>query len=252
MATLADLRKTAKSLHPAQLDLLVSMAAAMSRGVEERIESASDIVSAEFNVNFSNRLIIHHATHDEVFKKKSFEYAFCGASRAAGRSATIVSNPTNPGTDVIVDGTSFSLKTEAARSINPNKIKISKLMEARWIRDCKTKADFARETSRRVTQHLQEYERILVLRAFDRDTEVQYDLVEIPRDLLLLVRELVAKDFTRRRQTSGGSSAKITVAGQRAFSLRLDGSVEKVMIEGLSITLCVSHGTWIIPKSHRL
>ncbi len=252
MGTLAELQKTAKFLHPAQLDLLVSMAAAMSRGVEERIEPASDIVTTEFNVNFSNRLIIHHATHDEVFKKKSFEYAFYGASRAAGRNATIVSDPTNPGRDVEVDGTSFSLKTEAARSMNPTKIKISKLMEARWIRDCRTKADFARETSRRVAQHLQEYERILVLRAFDRDTEVQYDLVEIPRDLLLRVRRLVAKDFTARRQTSGGSTAEVTVSGQRAFSLRLDGSVEKVTVDGLLITQCVLHGSWTIPKRHRL
>lgn len=54
MATLVELQETAKSLHPAQLDLLISMAAAMSRGVEERIEPASDIVTTEFNVNFSN------------------------------------------------------------------------------------------------------------------------------------------------------------------------------------------------------
>lgn len=197
-------------------------------------------------------MIIHHATHDEVFKKKSFEYAFYGASRAAGRNATIVSDPTNPGRDVEVDGTSFSLKTEAARSMNPTKIKISKLMEDRWIRDCHTKADFARETSRRVTQHLQEYEHILVLRAFDRDTEVQYDLVEIPRNLLLLVHKVAAKDFTRRRRTSGGSTAEIKVSGQRAFSLRLDGSVEKVTVDGLLIALCVFHASWTIPKSHRL
>ena len=113
------------------------MARAMTVDIEEYLNENSDIISSEFATNFSNRLLIHHATHTEKFAKKAFEYAFMNASIATGKSAKIISSSTNPGTDVVVDKVNFSLKTEASARINRKKITISKLMEARWIRECK-------------------------------------------------------------------------------------------------------------------
>lgn len=171
----------------------------MARDIREVVSNDSDILTGEFRANFSNRLLIHHATHEEKFKKKSFEYAFCAASRSAGRDAAIVSDPTNPGADVVVDGRQFSLKTEAATSISEKSITISKLMEARWIRDCKSKKDFAEHTRDRVVGHLKKYDRILTLRAFSiGQTHVRYDLVEIPIQLMLALEHVSAKDFSKR------------------------------------------------------
>jgi hypothetical protein len=224
------------------------MAEAMRGSICQTLASKSDILSPVFIEHFANRFRMHHATHSEKFNKKAFEFAFHSACLAAGRKSVIVNDPTNPGADVIVDGVPFSLKTEAAASIQDGHITISKLMEARWIRECTTRENFARETTRRVVAHLEKYARILMLRAFTVSrTEVRYDLVEIPRDLLLNIRGLTSADFEERTE-NGSSRADVYIPRgterTKAFTVRLDGSVEKVTIAGLQTGLCVLHGSW--------
>lgn len=51
-------------------------------------------------------------------------------------------------------------------------------------------------------------------------------LIEIPRSLLLEIGNLTANDFSNRT-AGGGSRADVYVSGRKAFTLRLDGSVEK-------------------------
>ncbi len=257
-----------------QVSLLLEMARAMTVKIEQYINDNSDILVPGFNTNFSNRLIIHHATHVEKFKNKAFEYAFASASTSAGKNATITINSTSPGEDVIVNGVNFSLKTEASAKLTPRQsITISKLMEARWIRECSRQEDFSRETTQRVVAHLRKYERILILRAYDVEVpevqtkkvlsvvqgrlpiqsgsrvespKVRYDLFEIPLDILMLIGRLKASDF-RPKTKNGGSSAKVfTEDCSNTFTLTLDGSVEKVRISSLATSLCVLHGSWII------
>ncbi len=242
-----EIKSILPKLDDEKLDLLLQMARALGINVEQQINPDSDILASEFVEDFSNRLIIHHATHEENFKKKAFEYAFCVASESAGRTAEIVSNQTNPGADVIVDGVRFSLKTEAAKSIRSDKITISKLMEARWIRDCQNQDDFARNATSRVVSHLGDYERILTLRAAKSGTTaVRYDLVEIPLSLLLRIGDLNPSDFGPPTN-SGGSSATVLVDGTAAFRVVLDGSVEKITVSGLLTSLCTLHGSWTVP-----
>jgi type II restriction enzyme len=168
-------------------------------------------------------------------------------SIAAGRTAKIVSSQTNPGADVIVDSEAFSLKTEAAKSIKEDSLTISKLMEARWIRDCNTQKDFSEQVTSKVLGHLREYQRILCLRSFERsEKQVEYELVEIPVELLELVGQLSPADFSEKTR-GGGSSAWVKRGGSRAFRIALDGSVEKVSVSGLNKSLCIVHGTWLIP-----
>jgi len=259
-----------RKLNLVQVGLLFEMAQPMTLEIEEFVNEGSDILETEFVINFSNRLIIHHATHVEKFSKKSFEYAFAAASISASKNASIALKSTNPGEDVIVDGVKFSLKTEASAKLTPNKsITISKLMEARWIRECRTTADFARETIYRVVSHLRKYERIIILRAYDIPStspenqtvtplipdsdavktlpKVRYDLYEIPLNILMLIERLEESSF-KPRTKNGGSSAKVyTADNQAAFTLILDGSVEKITISNLRIDLCFLHGSWIIP-----
>jgi hypothetical protein len=246
MGTIDDLRLAVSGLTPIQIDLLIRMANGMRGLIAESITPGSDILVPRFVANFSNRLRMHHATNREKFKKKSFEYAFLDASSAAEKKAVINDDPTNPGADVIVDGVAFSLKTEASTGISTKTIVISKLMEARWIRECVTPENFARGTTARVTAHLRKYNRILMLRAFDIEkTKIRYDMVEIPLDLLLQVENLKPADFSPRT-TNGGSHADVYVGGKKAFSLRLDGSVEKVTISNLQVGMCRTHGSWIV------
>lgn len=234
-------------LDEGQLHLLVEMAEAMCTSIEQTTSSSSDIADTRFCSNFANRLRLHHATTEERFKKKSFEYAFREASLAAGRLARMEPNPSFPGADVTVDGEAFSLKTEASASLNLNKITISKLMEARWIRECRTGVDFSRGVHRSVLDHIQGYQRILTLRASTVEgNRVRYDLVEIPVAILAAVQGLRPEDFTPRTR-SGGSSARVQFRGRHVFTLRLDGSVEKVTVSGLPLDVCHHHARWVMP-----
>ncbi|MGB3237732.1 MAG: helix-turn-helix domain-containing protein [Geitlerinemataceae cyanobacterium] len=247
-----SLEQMVRELQPSKLALLLELATAMTSKIEEDIDPRSDLLTPEFTTHFSNRLLIHHATHEEKLTKKAFEYAFAAASTASGRTTHITVNSTYPGADVIVDNVHFSLKTEASQKISKDKITISKLMEARWIRECRTPNDFVTFVKERVVAHLQQYQRILILRAYDLNSEkIQYDLIEVPIALLLQISNLTANQF-KIKSRSGGSRVDLTFnidgAGRKAFSLILDGSVEKVTISGLDIRLCTRHGSWSVPR----
>ncbi|MBA2691619.1 MAG: hypothetical protein H0U65_03875 [Rubrobacter sp.] len=167
MADFEELEKIVRGLKQGQADLLVDMARAMTGDIPEEIGGESDICNRRFADYFSNRLRLHHATASQAdkFTKKPFEFAFVDASRAAGRSGRIIPSSTHPGPDVEVGGELFSLKTEGAAKVSPKTILISKFMEAKWIDRCETIEDFARETSLRLVEHLNRYDRILTLRS---------------------------------------------------------------------------------------
>ena len=229
--------------------LLAEMSLALSRDVTAEVQADSDICSPTFAQDFQDRLVLYHAMNAEVLTKKAFEYAFVHAMVAAGRKASLTENQVNAGTDAIVDGTAYSLKTEASAGIVRDRITISKLMEARWIRDCSTGADFATGLRERIVPHLRQYQRIVMLRAFrcgEPATAYEYSLVEIPLDVLLAMDALEPTSFSPRTP-NGSSRAEIVAPGGRLFSLRLDGSVEKVTIANLLVTACRQHASWKIP-----
>ena len=87
----------------------------------------------------------------------------------------------------------------------------------------------------------------MILRAYNiSHNQVKYELIEIPHNLLLEIINLTANDFTDRT-ASGSSRASVYVNERKAFTLSLDGSVEKVTILGLETDLCFYHASWIIP-----
>lgn len=242
------LLKKLAALDDVTCQILETLVEGLSAKCVEQVAAQTDIVDPVFAKNFRQRLLIHHATHEEVFKKKTFEFAFKAALIAAGRKAEMETDDTSPGYDVIVDGVKYSLKTEAGKSINPKFITISKLMEARWIRECQTGEDFQQGMAH-LLEHFSHYERVVMLRAIRVTTPftgVLYSLVEIPLDLFMKVREILASDFGPRGNKSGGSSAVVKVGGKYAFRLRLDGSVEKVTISRLDVALCKVHASWTV------
>ena len=123
----------------------------------------------------------------------------------------------------------------------------SKFSEARWIQQCTTLEELAEEARIRIPKHLALYDRVLVLRARDlSEKRVQYELVEIPMVLLQRVADLTSEDFTPRTK-QGGSSARVKIEGQTAYTLRLDGSDGKITLAGLRLQYCVRHAAWVIP-----
>ena len=228
--------------------VIESLVDALALVIENHIAEDTDIVTARFSKNFKTRLQIHHATTREKFKKKSFEYAFQEACKAAGWHADMTLSGTFAGNDVTVKGVRYSLKTEASAKIMNNVITISKFAEAAWIRDCRTSQDFRDKCVARVETHIGHYDRILILRAFsvNNDQAVRYDLLEIPRSLFEAISNLSPEDFGPRT-TKGGSSAKVTIDGKHVYSIRLDGSVEKITISSLKTSFCKQHASWTVP-----
>ncbi len=241
------LLSSARGLPLERILILIEMAKALNRQVSSTVNETSDIVTNQFNVDFTGRLLLFHAMHDAPLTKKTFEFFFCGASRASEKTAVQTANSVHPGEDVTVNNQKFSLKTESGSAIKRDEIHISKLMEARWIRECRTPIDFRNNVLHRVVEHLSGYERIISLRSFDSGQKrIEYELVEIPRRLLMEIKSLKASDFSART-TNGSTSARVTnKSGSRVFTLALDGSVEKVTVRSLKISQCIIHGRWLI------
>ncbi len=249
MTKLEDLANAAKNLAPERLSVLIEMANALKNThIEQSVNPESDIMSEAFSENFTARLLIYHALHATKMSKKTFEYAFQGALEAAGKTVVMTENSVHAGADLIVDGVNFSLKTQAEKKMSRTAITISKLMEARWIRECQNGDMFLERTLDNVIKHLNEYKRIIMLRAFkDEAGPFEYDLIEVPLTVLKKMENLEATDFTQRTK-NGSSTAKVKVGEQSSFNMRLDGSVEKVTISSLPTSLCILHSSWSIRR----
>ncbi len=249
MTDFGELEEIVRGLKQGQVDLLTDMARAMTGEIPEQLGETSDICDRRFADYFSNRLRLHHATASQAdkFTKKPFEFAFVDASRAAGRNGRIIPSSTHPGPDVEVEGELFSLKTEGAANVSPRTILISKFMEAKWIDRCETTEDFAREAPPRLVQHLNRYDRILTLRSTNASNfKVKYELIEIPRDLMLRVDTLRAEDFSETTASNSSGADVLGEDGTKAFRVSLDGSDAKVTIRGLRVDLCRFHGSWMV------
>jgi hypothetical protein len=248
VVSLEELLAKAANLDEAQVQLLSEMADAFCWEVTAWLNPDSDLVADGFGDSILNRLRLHHATSEQKFNKTSFEFAFTAAARYAGRRAAKTVAHTFSGADVVVDGVRWSLKTEGATNMSPTTITISKFCEARWIRDCIDEDDFARETTARILRHLSEYDRVVTLRGtyIDDGAAVQYDLVEIPHDMLMAVQDLTPDDFSPRT-AAGSSTARVYYKGTEAFVIVLDGSVEKITLRNIKVSKCITHATWVVP-----
>lgn len=245
------LNQAIASLDELKIHLLAEMAVALTRAVSiHSPASPSDIASTRFAADFANRLLLHHATNEERLNKKTFEYLFVASCKAAGKTATRVTLSDHPHADVSVDGVMYSLKTEASAGISEDLITISKLMEARWIRDCRTAGDFVRGLKDKVIPHLESYERIVMLRSFVlKGPQVRYDLIEIPQSVLLGVKGLKASDFSPKT-ANNSTRASVVVDGEESFILRVDGSVEKITVSSLRLDHCRLHASWQLALNH--
>lgn len=207
-------------------------------------------VDQRFAEAFALRLRLFHSLHSpaEAMTKKAFEFAFEFAAKAAGHEASIDPSSTTEASDIVVDGAGFSLKTEAARGIAKGHITISKLMESLWTKHCKTIGDFLAGIQQHVVPRVEHSQRFFVLRAFGRLATagvIEYELVEVPRDLLLAMQDVKAEHFgpiTRAK----GTRVQVQYDGAPAYTLVFDGSDQKVTVRQLPTSRCVTHLRWTL------
>lgn len=206
----------------------------------------SDLVEEKFSETMSNLLTLHHALHEEPLNKKSFEYLFKQCLAAAGYSARLNPRPGDSAWDVEGGGFRWSLKTEAAKGISAKSIKIEKLMEARWVREATSPHSCAEAIRTILPGHLQHYDRLLVLRAFQRNNAYSYSLEEISIDLLTKKFISVSpEDIGKRGKAISYGADFYDDRDDKIFRILLDSSVEKIRL-WFQADKAVTHGTWTI------
>lgn len=206
----------------------------------------SDFITEAVLASLGDRLLSHHAGSHQALSKDRFEHAFESALNAAGIPANLVKSRTNRGHDIDILGIPVSLKTEAAAAIKDHSIHVSKWMElgrGEW--DLSLLLDLFLE-------HMQSYERIFTLRRLqDKNKETRYELVEIPKSLLLEAANCELEVRTNSRQNpQPGYGYVRDAAGELKYSLYFDGGSErKLQIKHLRKDLCKVHATWVFGSS---
>lgn len=245
-----------KRLSATQRTLVAAMAAAMRGGrVEITVADDSDLVTSDFADAVANFLLLHHAVYGSSLNKEAFEFIFTVANRAAGRDAEPNRQRGSNTHDVRVQGTKWSLKTEAGTDTKAQRVYIAKWMEARWIRECTNPAECAAAMAR-IVEHGADYERIAALQAIRarEGTSTRYRLIELPKEEVARLPSLHHRHFTKpgSKRSYGANlprdpsaTAPVDSPAERTLRVLLDSSVEKVRM-WFEVDACTVHAEWVV------
>ena len=200
----------------------------------------SKIFPSDFLVTLRGLIGVHQSIYPDVPPQGIyFESLVEEAFKRIKKPFTIV-EPTGrnqPRHDLLVENTRISLKTETGEGTDLRKIAITKL--------CTTEQDpwTAESLVERAMQHLSRYDIILMLRAVWELPVVHYQLVEIPVDLLKLMRTATFEPVGRRK---GRKSLGVDVfrGREKVFHVHFDGSDGKCQVRDLAVSNCVMLETW--------
>ena len=194
--------------------------------------------------DFGDAMRIHHSFSAEPFTKDKFEFVLEHVLKMNGHSASLAPKG-NRGHDILIDGMKVSLKTQADKSIRADKIWISKFMElgkGLWGDDPKD-LERLREM---FLNHLKGYQRIIILRALEKGPQWHYELVEIPKDILVAASSgtLEMKSDSKQFPKPGYCYVK-SAEGQEIYELYFDaGGERKLQVKNLLKSQCSVHATW--------
>lgn len=246
-AKIKALAQSLTDLSESQLDWMEGVIRQFTIDPDLQRNPTSDLVTDCVLAMFGDALQIHHCFSTEALSKDRFEYALNRVLNQCGVPATLA-DKCNPGHDITIKGTPFSLKTQADRGIRKELLHISKFMElgkGQWVNE--TDLVGLRD---RFFRHMTAYARILQLRRLiDTETLQQYELVEIPKDLLSKSAGCVPVMMNDSKQTPKPGKCSVTENGHLLFELYFDGGTErKLQIRHLRKDLCIVHGVWGIKR----
>jgi Type II site-specific deoxyribonuclease len=229
-----------------QLILIEKVIQQFTKDFVFRKNKNSDIINDCILQDFGDALRIHHCFSREAFTKDKFEYALERVSKLCEVEAHLAPRG-NPGHDITINSTPFSLKTQADKDIKKDYIHISKFMElgkGQW-GDQQSDLIGLRD---QFFHHMRNYERILTLRRlFSKGGRWHYELVEIPKPLLLEARNGTLEMAHRSSQLpKPGYCHVLDPHGGYKFQLYFDGGTErKLQIKKLKKSLCTVQAEWI-------
>jgi len=249
---LATLNESLAALSAPRLRVLADIVQAFSVEMTTSRWADSDFASEDFTKVFGDVLLVHHTLSSDSFTKDKFEHGICAALNSVGISAELFLRG-NPGADIRVRAEAWSLKTQADRNIRRDIIHISKFMElgqGRW----STASDLEGLRGRMFT-HMENYDRIFTLRAlsagrtYPDDSHHEYELVEIPKSLLLRSVDFPCIMHDNSRQSPKPGSCSVVEADELLFELYFDGGTErKLQVRKLAKSACQVHASWRFPK----
>lgn len=241
-----EIIETLRRLTPAQQNWIKSTIHAFGATCQFDRAPDSDVVTDAVLASLGDRLLSHHAGSRQALSKDRFEFAFESALNGSGITAQLVKSRTNRGHDITIGGIPVSLKTEAAANIKDESIHVSKWMElgrGEWRLPLLLNL---------FLEHMQSYDRIFTLRRLKDDgTKIRYELVEIPKKLLLEAATCELEECTNSRQNPRPGYGHVKDAsGQLKYSLYFDGGTErKLQIKHLRKNLCKVHATWVFDST---
>lgn len=240
------------TLSEARLEVVSAIVRAFAVELKISVDPDSDFADEGFAQALGDLLLVHHTLSNDAFSKDKFEHGLEAALLATDHDAKLATRG-NPGHDITVDGVPWSLKTQADRSIKPDRIHISKFMElgkGRWIDE----ADLAALRDR-MFSHMNSYERIFTLRCLsarrsrENDPNHEYELVEIPKELLRRSSGVACVMSQNSRQNPKPGTCTVIEDGAVLFALYFDGGTErKLQVKDLAVSACRVHATWSFPR----
>lgn len=238
------------ALTDAQLNWVSTVVAQFEKPHTFRVNPDSNLMTQQIMQDFGDALRIHHCFSMEPFTKDKFEYVLEQTLILNGINAQLAPRG-NPGHDITIQGTKFSLKTQADRNIRPDKIHISKVMElgkGNWSDNDKDLVGLREQFLRQ----MKAYGRILTLRTISRPpSQWHYELVEIPKKLLLEVMHGKFEMMHESKQMPKPGYCRVfDSSGSEKFALYFDGGGErKLQLKGLLKRYCIVHAEWSFPAS---
>ena len=234
-------------LSKTKLAYVASVVTGLLGDMTEKRLATSDLVSEVFLEEFGVQLLAYHGTSARPLTKEQFERAMERVSKLAGHKAELAPMG-NPGHDITINGQKFSLKTQADSGIKPDALWVSKFMEM-------GKGDWSDQPEQlvglrdRFLHHMENYERILSLRAWPRKDDgkifYHYELVEIPKTLLQEAANGKLEMMMDSKQMPKPGYCTVRDASGVKFELYFDGGTErKLQIKDLKKSLCVVHAEW--------
>lgn len=235
-------------LSETKLAYVLSIVTSLVGDMKEWRNPKSNLVSSVFVEAFGVHLLGHHGTASRPLTKEQFERAMERVMNLASHKAERA-RMGNPGHDITIDDVKFSLKTQADEGIKPDSLWISKFMEL-GKGDWGSKPEQLEGLRIQFLKHMQNYERILSLRAWQTTmmgrASWHYELVEIPKGLLQeAARGRLVMMMESRQIPKPGYCTVTNADGDLKFRLYFDGGTErKLQIKDLRKNLCVVHAEW--------
>jgi hypothetical protein len=187
----------------------------------------------------------HHTIYPRLppqglFFESLVEQAFHLAGRS--RDEVIPTTPNGPWHDLSVNGVKLSIKSETGKVTNPTKIGITKL--------CTTETGEWNSAAliAHTIAHINRHDRMLMVRTIWQEASFDYQLIEIPLDLL---KRMATADFSEVGNRRGRRSigADVMEGSERLFRVHFDGSDGKCQIHGFPVDRCRMLRKWSQPFS---